>query len=139
MPPSCARLLPAGDYTITITSGNATGSAAFKVTAVTSSVPSIQNLLAHPNTISPNQDAIDDVGELTFRTGLTATLSANLFSSTGDKTSMLAPTKKGPGEQNVVINGKDALGNTLPDGVYTATVRADDTSATALRPAPPSP
>ena len=117
---------PAGDYTITITSGNATGSATFKVAAVNSSVPTIQNLLSHPDTISPNQDAIDDVGELTFRTDLTATLSANLFSSTGDKTSMLAPTKKGPGEQNVVIDGKDALGNTLPDGVYTATVRADD-------------
>ena len=67
------------------------------------------------------------MGELTFRTDMTATLSANLFSSTGDKTSMLAPTKKGPGEQNVVINGKDALGNILLDGVYTATVRADDT------------
>ena len=131
LPGSDATLMrsvaPAGDYTITITSGSATGSAAFKVAAVTSSVPSIQNLLAHPNTISPNQDAIDDVGELTFRTDMTATLSANLFSSTGDKTSMLAPTKKGPGEQNVVINGKDALGKTLPDGVYTATVRADDT------------
>ncbi len=123
---------PAGDYTVEImsysTSGNfATGSVTFTVAAVTDAVPNLQNLLAHPTTISPNQDAIDDVGELTFRTDMTATLSANLFSSTGDKTSMLAPTKKGPGEQNVVVNGKDALGNTLPDGVYTATVRADDT------------
>ena len=69
LPGSDATLMrsvaPAGDYIITITSGSATGSAAFKVAAVTSSVPSIQNLLAHPETISPNQDAIDDVGELT--------------------------------------------------------------------------
>ena len=66
LPGSDATLMrsvaPAGDYTITITSGNATGSATFRVAAVISSVPSIQNLLAHPATISPNQDAIDDVG-----------------------------------------------------------------------------
>jgi hypothetical protein len=117
---------PAGDYTITIASGAASESVGFKVAAVESVPPSLQNVVVHPSTISPNQDAIDDVAELTFRTNMTATLSANLFDNSGDKTSMLAPTKKGPGEQNVVINGKDALGNTLPDGVYTATVRADD-------------
>jgi len=117
---------PAGDYTITIASGAASESVGFKVAAVAGAAPTLQNLVVQPSTISPNQDAIDDVAEITFRTNLTATLSANLFDSTGNKTPTLAPVKKGPGEQNVVINGKDALGNTLSDGVYTATVRADD-------------
>jgi hypothetical protein len=79
-----------------------------------------------PQTISPNQDAIDDVAELTFRTDMTTTLSAGLFDAQGNRTSVLAPMKEGPGEQSVVINGRDTLGEPLPDGVYTATVRADD-------------
>lgn len=119
-------VVPPGEYSINIAAGGATESAHFSVEAVAKDSPTLQNVTIYPQTISPNQDAIDDVAELTFRTDMTSTLSANLYDARGNATPMLAPTKKGPGEQSLVINGKDSLGDVLPDGVYTATIRADD-------------
>lgn len=119
-------VVPPGAYTITIAAGSASQSLSFSVSAVDAHVPSLTNLTLFPATISPNQDAIDDVAELTFRTDMTTTLSANLFDKDGNKTPIYPPTKKEPGEQRIIIEGKDTLGEPLPDGVYTATVRAND-------------
>lgn len=120
-------IVPPGDYTLTIAAGGgASQSVPFSVAAVESAPPSLTNLTVYPATISPNQDALDDVAELTFRTDMTTTLSANLFDKSGNKTPIYPPTKKAAGEQRIVIEGKDTIGEPLPDGVYTATVRADD-------------
>lgn len=123
-------VVPPGAYKIEIAADEASEvmsvDVSFEVAAVEGARPSLENLTLFPESISPNQDAIDDVAELTFRTNMTATLSASLYDSNGNRTPILAPTKKGPGEQNIVIEGKDTLGEALADGVYTATVRADD-------------
>jgi hypothetical protein len=120
------RVVPAGDYRIVVQAGGIQGSASFNVSQSKQDVPAIQSVVVHPDTISPNGDAVDDVAEATFRTTETATLRLDLYDKTGNKTPVLAPIKKGPGEQNVVITGQDELGNPLPDGVYTATVQATD-------------
>ncbi len=119
-------VVPPGAYTITLTVGGSTRSVPFSVAAVDTRIPSLANLTLYPETISPNQDAIDDVAELTFRTDMTATLSANLYDINGNKTPIFPPTREEPGEQRIIIEGKDTIGDPLPDGVYTATVRADD-------------
>jgi hypothetical protein len=69
---------------------------------------------------------VDDLAELTFRTEQTATISVSLIDAEGNETPVFAPEEKGPGEQNVVLNGEDLLGNVLPDGVYTVTLQLQD-------------
>jgi hypothetical protein len=123
-------VVPPGTYTITIGAEEAgemtRATLNLEVAAAEGAVPSLANVTLFPQTISPNQDAIDDVAELTFRTDMTVTLSASLEDGQGRRTSVLAPTNEGPGEQRVIVDGRDTLGEPLPDGVYTATVRADD-------------
>jgi len=120
------HVVPDGDYTITIATDEGSGSTSFKVSGSTSQSPTLSNVVLHPDVISPNSDAVDDVGEVTFRTNETTTVSVDLLAPDGTRTGMLAPTKRGPGEQNVVVNGQNVLGDVLPDGTYTVTVRAQD-------------
>lgn len=120
------RVVPDGDYTISISSGGESRSVGFKVSGSNQEPPALANVVLHPDVISPNSDAVGDVAEVTFRTNETATLSVDLLSPNGTRTPMLAPTKRGPGEQNVVVNGQSLLGGVLPDGTYTVTVRAHD-------------
>jgi hypothetical protein len=122
-------VVPSGAYSITVevdASDKISQSVYFSVESVATNIPSLQNITIHPQIISPNGDAIDDVAEATFRTTQTATLRVDLYDSAGNRTPVLAPVKKGPGEQNVVINGQNDLGDALPDGVYTATIQATD-------------
>lgn len=125
-------LLPAGGYRVAITAQNAHvpgGSHAdvpFTLDSPTTSPPALSNLAIRPDTISPNSDAVDDVAELTFRTEQTATISVHLTDAKSKETLVFAPQQKGPGEQNIALNGQDLLGDTLPDGNYTATLRLED-------------
>jgi hypothetical protein len=120
------RTVPAGDYTITIQAGGAQQSVSFKVGQSLQEAPAIVNVTLYPDTISPNQDAVDDVSQVTFRTTQTSTVRVDLFDAAGDRTAVLAPVKKGPGEQSAVISGQNEVGDALSDGVYTATIQATD-------------
>ena len=125
------RVVPDGDYSITIKSvhasrGEATEQVAFQVRNADTKPPSLDNIVVHPDVISPNSDAVDDVAEVTFRTDQTSTLSVDLTGQDGTRVLVLAPIEKGAGEQNVVLNGQDVAGEILPDGTYTVTVRAED-------------
>ncbi len=122
------RVVPPGGYRIEVQAGGTSREVGFTVgtsgaTETAQQPPTLHNLVLKPETISPNSDAVDDVAELTFRTGETATLSVDLLSPQGTSVPVLPPTTRGPGEQNVVLDGHDALGRALPDGVYTATLR----------------
>ena len=124
------RVVPDGDYTITISAGGTEQSVRLRVTGADRQAPSIEHIVVHPDVISPNSDAVDDVAEVTFRTDQTATISVDLVSA-HRRTTVLAPVEKGPGEQRVVVNGEDPfsddpLGGILPDGTYTVTIRAED-------------
>jgi hypothetical protein len=120
------RDVPDGDYTIEIATQEQRQSISFKVSGSDTQPPDLARLVVHPDTISPNSDAVDDVAEVTFRTDQTATLSVDLTHPNGTRTAMLAPTKRGPGEHNAVVSGQSVLGEVLPDGTYTVTVRAQD-------------
>ncbi|HET6313471.1 MAG TPA: hypothetical protein VFH60_06520, partial [Chloroflexia bacterium] len=120
------EVVPPGDYSIKVTANGSSESVGVRVGGTASQPPSIANMVLRPETISPNSDAIDDVTELTFRTGQTATLSVDLVGPDGERIPVHAPIKKGPGEQNVVVSGDDLLGERLPDGSYMVTLRVRD-------------
>jgi flagellar hook assembly protein FlgD len=120
------EVVPPGDYSIKVTANGSSASVGVRVGGTATQPPSIANMVLRPETISPNSDAIDDVSELTFRTGQTATLSVDLVGPDGAHIPVQAPIKKGPGEQNVVVGGEDLLGERLPDGSYTVTLRVRD-------------
>jgi hypothetical protein len=121
------RAVPDGDYTIVVSANGESQSIPLKVRNSDRDVPALENVVVHPDTISPNSDAIDDVAEATFRTTQTSTISVDLFDPEGNRTPMLAPIRKGPGEQSAVIAWDVALQQTAPpDGVYTATIRSED-------------
>lgn len=98
----------------------------FTVRGTPNSTPTLENVTVRPDAISPNSDAVDDVAEVTFRTSETSTLSVDLLSTGGATTQVLAPTRRGAGEQNVVVTGRAPSGEILPDGTYTVTVRVQD-------------
>lgn len=120
------EVVPPGDYSIKVTADGSSESVRFRVGGTRTEPPSITNMVLRPETISPNSDAIDDVAELTFRTSHTATLSVYLIAQDGSRIPAQAPIKEGPGEQKVVISGQDLLGEELPDGNYTVTLRVQD-------------
>ena len=120
------RAVPDGDYSVVISAGGVEKSVAFKVSNSKIQPPGLASLVLRPEVISPNSDAVDDVAELTFRTEQTATVSVRLTDASGHETLVFAPEEKPAGEQNVVVNGQDLLGQTLPDGVYTVTLQLQD-------------
>ncbi len=121
------RVVPDGSYTIVIAGGGGPlAGANVIVQQADTTPPTLQNIVIKPEIVSPNSDAVDDVAEVTFRTDQTATLSIDLTNDQGQVTPMLAPVEKGPGEQNAVITAQDLIGQPLPNGVYTATIRAED-------------
>jgi hypothetical protein len=125
------QVITNGNYTISIhawnlAAGDSQVAVYFKVENADTEPPALSSVLVHPDVISPNSDAVDDVAEVTFRTNETSTLSVDLTGQNGTAVQVLAPFEKGPGEQNIVVNGQDQLGNILPDGTYTVTVRAED-------------
>jgi hypothetical protein len=111
---------------LVISAGDTQKSVPFKVSKSNVQPPTLGDLTLRPEVISPNGDAVDDVAELTFRTEQTATISVRLTNAKGTETLVFAPEEKGRGEQNVVLNGQDLLGQTLPDGVYTITLQLQD-------------
>lgn len=125
------RLLPDGDYTVVLVAqaNDGSTSAARTVIAVRSDappLPTIENLRAFPETISPNADAIDDVTEITYRLPVTATVDIAITTPDGQVLPFVTRELSSPEERRHVWNGKRPDGAMLPDGVYTYTVRAED-------------
>ncbi|HUP27454.1 MAG TPA: hypothetical protein VM409_03390, partial [Chloroflexia bacterium] len=121
------QVVPDGQYSLRILAGEAPlASMNVTVQQADTSLPTLRNIVVKPEVVSPNSDAVDDVAEVTFRMEETATLSVDLTDGKGSVTPMLAPVEKGPREQSAVVNAQDLVGEPLPNGVYTATIRAKD-------------
>jgi hypothetical protein len=125
------RLLPSGTYTVVVQAVGADGSQERQegqITIESSDVPPpmIENLVAFPETISPNADAIDDVAEITYRLPVTATVDIEISGPGCSPCPFVTDDEEPPGLQRHVWNGKTVDGVLLNDGVYTYTVRAGD-------------
>jgi hypothetical protein len=107
--------------------GSARQTLPLTIVAADAPPPLIENLVAFPAAISPNQDGIDDVTEITYRTAVTATVDIEIH---GPGCNPLCPFVTGeqvpPFPQRTVWNGRTVDGSLLPDGDYTLTVRARD-------------
>jgi hypothetical protein len=125
------RLLPNGKYRYILTAKSgeetATQTGDFSVSGNKSSgAPKIEGLIATPATISPNQDAIDDVSVLNWRTSQAATVTVAI-SGKDIPYRVLTTLKNQPAQEDkIVFDGRDLQGKPLPDGVYTYTVQASN-------------
>ncbi len=131
------QVLPVGDYQFVIeaTAGGQTTTQqqAFRIVTADTAPPTIDNLAAAPTTISPNDDAIDDSAQLTYRLAKAAKVSATATDITGTTTIVQPPLKVLTGEQTLTFNGKQPSGAPLPDGVYTVTVQAADAAGNVFQ------
>jgi hypothetical protein len=126
------RLLPPGDYQIVVVAQAADGQRderrlPLAITGAELPLPAIENLLVSPERISPNADAIADIAEFTYRLPVSATVDISVQAPTGEVIPVVTREEEGPFEQSHVWNGKRPNGALLPAGVYTYTVRAEDT------------
>ncbi|MFN3372210.1 MAG: hypothetical protein ACK44M_01435 [Chloroflexus sp.] len=127
------RLLPPGQYTLVVAAraadGNTTAERRLPLTIVGEAIepPIIENLMVWPPVISPNADAIDDVAEFTYRLPVSATVNIEVLAPNGEVIPVVTREEEGPFEQRHVWNGKRPNGSLLEAGVYTYTVRAEDT------------
>jgi hypothetical protein len=125
------RALASGDYTLVVEAAaggeRARRELPLAIVAADAPPPAIENLVAHPEVISPNADAIDDVVEITYRTAVTATVDIEIL---GPGCAPLCPfltaDEAEPILQRHVWNGRAPDGALLPDGDYTFVVRARD-------------
>lgn len=125
------RLLMAGDYTVVVQARGKDGSqdearVPIKITGQAVPTPDIENLVVAPPAISPNADAIDDVAEITYRLPVTSTVDITLTTPDGQVLPFVTREEDQIGEQWHVWNGKRPDGGSLPNGIYTYTVRAAD-------------
>lgn len=127
------RLLPPGQYTLVVAARAAEGTASDErrlpliIDGEPIEPPEIENLMVWPPVISPNADAIDDVAEFTYRLPVSATINIEVMAPNGEIIPVVTREEEGPYEQRHVWNGKRPNGSLLEAGVYTYTVRAEDT------------
>ncbi|MBO9317183.1 MAG: hypothetical protein J7456_15535 [Chloroflexus sp.] len=127
------RLLPPGQYTLVVAARAAEGTASDErrlpliIDGEPIEPPEIENLMVWPPVISPNADAIDDVAEITYRLPVSATINIEVMAPNGEIIPVVTREEEGPYEQRHVWNGKRPNGSLLEAGVYTYTVRAEDT------------
>jgi hypothetical protein len=125
------RALPSGAYTVEVTAVATAGESnrvALPLTIIGSDTPppAIDDLVAFPETISPNADGVDDVAEITFALPTTATLDLVITGPDGIVYPFISGEEAAPELQRFVWNGRTVDGFLLPDGAYTYTVRASD-------------
>jgi hypothetical protein len=124
------RLLPGGDYTVVVQAQASDGDTAeerIPVHIADSDVPlpEIENMLAYPETISPNADAVDDVAEITYQLPVTATVDLTITTPGGQTLPFVTREEQAPAPHRYVWDGKRPNDAVLPAGVYTYTITAE--------------
>ena len=126
------RALPSGNYTYSIEATTASGEKAssngtLRIQGRDIQPPQIENLTVTPASISPNADGIDDQAELTYQLPITATVDLSISRPDGGSAiPIISGEKQEPTPHRALWNGKTSDGATLPNGVYTYTLRVQD-------------
>ncbi len=127
------RVVAPGRYQVTIQAVDAEGlreEATAAVTVVTADTepPRIENLVAQPDIISPNFDAVDDVAHVSFRLTKTARVSIYATNAQGQKAYVgVRDEKREAGEYAETWSGV-VNEQPLRDGLYYYTVEARDSA-----------
>lgn len=132
------RMLPPGDYTLVVAAQANDGQRderhlPLTITGAELPPPAVENLAVSPAIISPNADAIGDIAEFTYRLPVSATVDINVAAPNGELIPVITREEEGPFEHSHTWNGKRPNGALLPSGVYTYTVRAEDTYGSVVQ------
>lgn len=127
------RVLPDGTYTYVVEVYGDDGSVAREqgqlvINGAAVVRPEILDLAVIPNPFSPDEDAIDDVTNFTYRLPITATISIDITDSRGQRYPLLTRQEQPFGTQRFTWGGRTIEGALLPGGVYTYTITAEDTA-----------
>lgn len=87
--------------------------------------PVISNASANPNVFSPDGDGINDTSTISFDLNVTSNIVVNIYDGT-DIINQLINELRGSGTHNVVWNGENTLGDTMPEGTYTYKITAQN-------------
>ncbi len=125
------RLLPNGSYRyiLNAVSGGekSTEQGQFNVSGNTSEgAPGVTDLSAYPPVISPNYDAIDDVAILSWTTNRPATVAISVSGPNGFSKTLKTLKNQPTQADKTTFDGRDLLGDPLPDGMYNYSVQALD-------------
>lgn len=130
MPVLLRRALPSGTYRVLVeaetSAGRSSAETSLVIVGSDSPIPTVENLVIFPATISPNQDGVDDVAEITFGLPVTATLDLTISGPDGVPQPFITGEDADGIPQRFIWNGRTVDGFLLPDGPYTLTVRAQD-------------
>ncbi|HLI25584.1 MAG TPA: gliding motility-associated C-terminal domain-containing protein [Chloroflexota bacterium] len=125
------RVVPPGEYRLTIEATDERGwreeaTEPVAVLQADTEAPRIENLVAYPEVISPNFDAIDDVAQISFRLSKPARVSLYAVDEQGRRVYVgTRDEKREAGEYAETWNGL-VNEHPLPDGRYYYTVEARD-------------
>ncbi|MBX5490607.1 MAG: gliding motility-associated C-terminal domain-containing protein [Chloroflexi bacterium] len=125
------RVVPPGEYTVTIQAVDERGwreeaTERVAVLQADTDAPRIENLVAHPEVISPNFDAVDDVSQVTFYLSKPARVSLYAVDEQGRRVYVgTRNEKREAGEYAETWNGL-VNERPLPDGRYQYTIEARD-------------
>lgn len=125
------RVVPAGEYALTIQATDERGwreeaTERVAVLQADTDAPRIENLVAFPEVISPNFDAVDDVTQISFRLSKPARVSLYAVDEHGRRVYVgVRDEKRAAGEYAETWNGL-VNERPLPDGRYYYTVEARD-------------
>jgi hypothetical protein len=128
--PDERQVLPDGTYGLLLEARDATGQTQRARSDVTiqgadTSLPSVENLAAYPEAISPNFDGVDDVAAITYRVTKRARVSVSATDAGGRRVFFGTQELLEPGEYREVWDGTFKE-RPLPDGTYELSVRAAD-------------
>jgi hypothetical protein len=124
------RALPGGTYQVVVDavsmSERTSAETTLTIVGADSPIPAVDNLVVFPETISPNQDGIDDVAEITFGLPVTATLDLTIIGPDGASLPFITGEQVDAIPQRFIWNGRTVDGFLLADGPYTLVVRVQD-------------
>lgn len=130
-----AQAVPTGTYTLLVKATTADGatvaqrSLEFRVVASDPAAPRFEQFrVAQPAIVSPNNDAISDTLQVSYRLTKDAEVLAFATDLTGTRNIVQPATEVVSGENVLYFNAKQQAdpSRPLPDGPYTMTVRATD-------------
>ena len=130
-PPVVQRVLPDGRYSLVVEATPEAGGPAMRqslpveVRDAASDLPMVEALKVFPETVTPNDDALDDVATFSYRLPISATVTINI-SNGSEAIPFITGVTEGPYEQAHIWDGRRPDGSLLPTGAYTYTVRAAD-------------
>ncbi len=129
--PDTRRILPNGDYTVVVQAKPNDGSPIeqrlpLRIDEAPTDQFGVDSLQVSPNPFSPDDDAVEDFTEFSYRLPYTATVSIDILAPDGAQYPFLNRVERGAGEHSERWTGRPVVGGVLAPGEYQYRLMADD-------------